>query len=91
MTIREFLEDEIYVDEKVRIDGKETDVDTDPFAWHIWEGVTCDIPEELRNLKIINDCWAIGAYIHVLEVFVPREQFPNLYLRSYSPVGSTGV
>lgn len=85
MTIRDYL-DEILVDEKVRIDGKETRDQEDPFAWHIWEGYTDEIPEPLKDLEIVVDGWAIKAYTHVFEVLIEDNKSP-LYKRSYSPIG----
>lgn len=71
MKVRDYM-DEVFVDELVRIDGKETRDECDPFCITLWEGITKDIPEDLQDLEILQDGWAINACIHAIEVFAPN-------------------
>jgi len=83
MTIAEYLKKN-YADEKLRIDGKETREECDPFAWHIWVGSMKNIPEALKGLEIVNDGLSLTTRTHVLEVLVEDKNSP-LYMRSYTP------
>lgn len=83
MTVKEYMQQNDNM--RIRLDGKETKEECDPFAWHIWEGNLQDVPEALHDLEVITDGWMMKAHIAVLELFTPRQKYPHLYLRSYSP------
>ena len=36
MTVKEYMQQNDNM--RIRLDGKETKEECDPFAWHIWEG-----------------------------------------------------
>lgn len=46
----------------------------DPVTETIWEGMLLDIPEELRELEVVNEGWMMGARINQLEVFMEEER-----------------
>jgi len=83
ITVKEYMQQNDNF--RIRLDGKETTEEIDPFGWHIWEGMLQDVPEALQGLQVITDGWMIKAQIAVLELYVPRKKYPHLYCRSYSP------
>lgn len=87
MTVKEYMQqnDNFHV----RLDGKETFDTCDPLAWHLWEGMLQDVPEQLQTLEVVTDGWLIQAKTAVLEVFAPRILYPQFFHRSYTP--SRGV
>ena len=55
---------------KIRICGKETTSDIDPFCVTLWEGMSYDVPEKLMGYDVLNEGWLLDAQINSLEIFI---------------------
>lgn len=70
--VKDFVENND--DIRIRIAKKESRDPYDPVTETIWEGMLLDIPEELRELEVVNEGWMMGARINQLEVFMEEER-----------------
>jgi hypothetical protein len=77
MTLREHLENCLKY-ELIRIDGKETPDPDDPFAWHIWEGLPADVPNDFKEMEVLLDLWFEERFpVHVFEILDKNKMFFN--------------
>ena len=60
-------------DLNVVIAGINPDNRSDPFSPRYYEGPLRNIPEQLRDLEVLETGWLIGAQMHCLEIARPED------------------